>query len=97
MTIWFVTRHKGAVEWAKQEGIEVDRCVEHFDVNDVKKGDHVIGTLPVNLVFEVNKRGGRYFHLSINIPPEARGKELTANDMRLYGSQLQEYNVEEIK
>ncbi len=56
MTTQFISRHAGAREWAKQEGIKIDYCVEHFDVNDAKKQDVVIGTLPVNLVCEVNLR-----------------------------------------
>jgi CRISPR-associated protein Csx16 len=47
--------------------------------------------LPINLVAEVNARGGTYFHLTLELPSDARGKELTAADMRTYGARLEGY------
>ena len=62
-----------------------------YDIEIRKEGDNVIGTLPINLVAEVNARGGHYFHLTLEIPADARGKELTANDMRQFGARLEGY------
>jgi CRISPR-associated protein Csx16 len=92
-TTYLVTRHPGAREWAEQEGIAVDRVVDHLDVGQIRDGDVVIGSLPVNLAAEVCARGGRYLHLSLHLPPELRGKELTVEDMRRLGARVEEHVV----
>ena len=89
MTTYFISRHPGAAAWAEAEGFHVDERLAHFDVNSVQPGDRVLGTLPINLVAEVNARGGTYFHLTLELPAEARGKELTADDMRNFGARLE--------
>ena len=73
MTTFFVSRHPGAIEWAARHGIAVGRQVAHLDVAEVKAGDVVIGTLRVDLAAEACARGARYFNLSLDITPEARG------------------------
>ena len=93
MTTYFISRHAGAVEWANQEGFLVDKQLNHFDPELIKAGDSVLGTLPINLVAELNQRGAHYFHLLLNLPAEARGKELTADDMRSYNAHLVEYSA----
>jgi CRISPR-associated protein Csx16 len=97
MTTYFVTRHPGAREWAQQQGITVDTQVDHLNVAQVKVGDVVIGTLPVNLVAEVCARGGRYYlHLALDLPPGVRGKELSVEDMERLGARLEKYRVERV-
>jgi len=93
MTNYFVTRHSGARAWATQEGLNVDAVVTHLDPASIAPGDIVIGSLPVNLAAEVCARGGRYLHLSIDLPPNLRGVELTAEDMRNCGARLEEFRV----
>jgi CRISPR-associated protein Csx16 len=96
MTIWFVTRHRGAVDWAARQGIAVDRMVDHLDVAKVRPGDQVLGTLPVNLAAEVCAKDARYLHLALEIPAEARGRELTPEEMEAYGARLVPYRVERV-
>jgi CRISPR-associated protein Csx16 len=93
MTTWFITRHRGAVEWAARHGIAVDQWVAHLDPADVQAGDVVVGTLPVNLAAEVCAHGARYLNLSLDLPAEARGRELTAEDLERYGATLEEFIV----
>ncbi len=76
MTTYFVTRHPGALEWAAVEGVIVDRVLAHFDPECTQPGDVVLGTLPINLAARVCARGGRYLHLSVEVPPEWRGRGL---------------------
>ena len=59
MTTYFVSRHPGAIEWARRRGITIDRHVAHLDAQVITKDDTVIGTLPVNLAAEVCARDAR--------------------------------------
>lgn len=93
MSVWFVSRHAGARQWAKEEGFSVDQLISHLQSSQVAPGDVVIGSLPVNLAAEVCRRGARYLHLSLPLPAEMRGKELSAEDMRRLGASLQEFHV----
>lgn len=54
----------------------------------------VVGSLPVNLAAAVCARGGRYFHLSLELPLDWRGRELSPDDMRRFGARLEEFRVE---
>lgn len=93
MTTYFVSRHPGACEWAAGEGITVDTVIAHLDPEVIQPGDVVIGTLPVHLAAQVCQHGGRFLHLSLDVPPEWRGRELTAADLRQCGARLEEYQV----
>ncbi|PJC04222.1 MAG: CRISPR-associated protein Csx16, partial [Gallionellales bacterium CG_4_9_14_0_8_um_filter_55_61] len=59
MTVWFVSRHPGAVDWAKTQGIAVDRWVAHLVLSEIEACDTVIGTLPVQLAAQVCAKGAR--------------------------------------
>ena len=81
--------------WARDAGVKVTDggIVRDLDPTRVEAGDLVVGTLPINLVAEVIRRGGRYLHLALELPPEARGRELSADELRRYGARLEEYDV----
>lgn len=96
VTTWFVSRHPGAVEWAKAYGLAIDRWTGHLDAAQVASGDTVIGTLPVNLAAAVCDRGARYLHLSLEVPAQWRGKELTAEDLRVNCAKLKEFRIVEV-
>lgn len=93
MTTWFVTRHPGAVEWARRKGLIVDRQIAHLDPERIAPGDTVIGILPVNLAARVCERGARYFNLSLDLPADARGRELSADELEAYGARVEEFVV----
>ncbi len=95
MSNYFVTRHKGAVDWARAKGIEAKHLL-HLDPEIIEQGDIVLGTLPVSVVAQVCERGGRYMHLALDLPKEARGKELSAKDMEEYGAKLEEFFVRRV-
>ncbi len=96
MTTYFITRHPGAIAWAKQQGISVDRQIAHLVINDIKSGDTVIGSLPVNLAAEICQRGAAYIHMTLNVPEHWRGKELTAEQMIECGACLEGYTLKKI-
>lgn len=91
---WFVSRHPGAREWAVRKGLHVDRHTAHLEIDEVKPGDTVIGTLPVNLAARVCARGARYLSLSLDLPEHARGRELTADELERFGARLEPFVVE---
>ncbi|HUM95558.1 MAG TPA: CRISPR-associated protein Csx16 [Candidatus Competibacter sp.] len=97
MTTLFISRHPGAREWAVEEGIIVDAVIAHLDPETVQSGDVVIGTLPIHLAARVCERGGRYLHLSLELPPDWRGRELSAADLRRFGARLEEYQVTAVR
>ncbi|MDH5732007.1 MAG: CRISPR-associated protein Csx16 [Gammaproteobacteria bacterium] len=97
MASFFITRHPGAHEWIKQQGIEVDKCVEHFDMDMIRADDVVIGTLPVNIAARVCERGARYLHLSLSLPAELRGVELTAQQMSDCDARIEEFDVRRVR
>lgn len=94
MTTFFISRHPGARDWALAHGLAIDRAVAHLDPTEVQPGDRVIGTLPVNLAGAVCARGGRYLHLTVNLPAHWRGRELTASELQACGARLEEYRVQ---
>jgi len=97
MTTCFVSRHPGALDWAAGEGLVVDRVVAHLDPATLQPGDVVIGTLPIHLAVRVCARGGRYLHLSLELPPEQRGRELSTADLRRFGARLEAFRVTAVR
>lgn len=97
MTTLFVSRHPGALGWAAEEGIAVDVLLAHLDAETIQPGDIVIGTLPIHLAARVCERGGRYLHLSLELPPDWRGRELSAAELRQCGARLEEYRVTAVR
>ncbi len=93
MTTWFVSRHPGAIAWAARQGLAVDRQVTHLDLAEIKADDTVIGTLPIHLAAEVCARGARFFNLSLDLPPEVRGRELSADDLERFGARIEPYDI----
>lgn len=95
MTTYFVTRHEGAVEWAKLNHLKFDVHLTHLsNFEQLLADDIIIGTLPIQLVYQLNCRGIRYIHLSLEIPPELRGVELTAQQLQSCKASLEEFSVQ---
>jgi CRISPR-associated protein Csx16 len=97
---YFVTRHAGARDWAARRGHQNAILLEHLDapeLDGLRPGDQVLGTLPVHLAADVCARGARYFHLSVDIPHEARGRNLTADEMERFGARLEEFVIRRVR
>jgi putative CRISPR-associated protein, VVA1548 family len=96
MTTYFVTRHQGALDWARKHGHDDVVALSHLDTEAIEAlgpGDAVLGTLPVNLAADVCARGASYLHLSINLDAEARGRPLSADEMELFGARLERFSI----
>lgn len=94
---WYVSRHDGAIEWAKRQDLTIDCWVAHLDPAEVGAADTVIGTLPVNIAAAVCRRGARYLHLSVDVPAEWRGRELSVEELSQTAARLKEFRVTEIR
>lgn len=94
MTIYFISRHPGALEWIQAQGIQYDEHLEHLVPQQVQAGDVVIGTLPVNLAAEVCARGAEYHHLSLDLPRLQRGRELSAEQLREADAHIRRFHIE---
>lgn len=99
MTDYFVSRHAGAIEWGKAwatHAVLNPKYIDHLTparVARIKPGDTVIGTLPVQVIAAINRRGARYLHLEVNLSRTARGGELTAADLKRRRARLVEYTA----
>lgn len=97
MTTYFITRHLGAIQWANANDISYDKHLTHLDdISSLKAGDRVIGTLPINIVYELNQMGVRYQHLSLTIPPHLRGVELDIDGLLACDAHIKEYVVHQV-
>lgn len=96
MTVWFVSGHAGAHEWAQRRGIAA-QMVKHLDPAQVEAGDRVIGTLPVAMAGEICAKGASYWHLTLALPADARRKELSADDMDRFGAKIEQFDVRRIE
>lgn len=92
---YFISRHPGAREWARSQGLAVDQFADHLDPGPLLPGDAVIGNLPVHLAAAVCARGARYLHLKMEVPAAWRGAELTAEQMRACGAAVRQFWITE--
>lgn len=95
MTTYFVSRHKDAILWAAEMQVKAEKIIrtDNLDPAILREGDEVIGTLPVHMIAEVCARGARYFHLTMEIPAEYRGEELSAQQMKAFNARLLSFNA----
>ncbi|WFE69473.1 CRISPR-associated protein Csx16 [Thiomicrospira sp. R3] len=96
MTTYVVTRHEGALDWLKNEGVVFDQHLLHLEIGMLKKNDVVVGNLPIPIVAEINKLGVVYKHLSFNVPFALRGRELTAQELKHLDANLRVFYVTEM-
>ena len=83
-----VSRHAGAVEWLRRQGIE-GKVIAHAAPEDVR-GKVVIGALPLHLAALAERVG------SIDMPgltPAQRGQDLSPEEMDEAGAAIVWYEV----
>ena len=95
----FVTRHSGVRDWAARHGYGGAESIQHLDEETLRRlrpGDRVLGSLPVTLIADVCSRGARYFHFMIDAPSDARGRDLSADEMESFDARLQEFTAKRV-
>lgn len=93
---WVISRHSAAVELLQQSLPHIDRIQPELtpeDMQSLKAGDCVYSNLPAPVVAALSARGVRYFHIDLQLPLAARGRELTTKQLKQYGFQLIEVSA----
>lgn len=81
----------------KKNGVDFDVHLTHLnDDMPLKAGDVIIGTLPINIIAQINAMGVRYIHLSLTIPPHLRGVELNVDELNECQATLEEFLVKKL-
>lgn len=91
-----VSRHPGAVEWLKKQGIVADETLAHLtdaDVASCRAGDSVIGILPVDLAGRLCEKGVRCSVISLALDETQRGVELDCQQLEAAGARLVRVSV----
>lgn len=96
MPVYFISRHPGALDWLNARSVRIDRHIAHLDGIRFADGDVVIGTLPVHLAAAVCAQGARFINLSVHVPPAARGRELSHQELDAFGAHLEEFRVDRV-
>lgn len=99
MNVYLISRHSAAVEWLRSQSFSSATHVPHADEGfwaGLKAGDLVIGTLPMHLAAKAVEVTGRPVgFLSLFVPEDERGKELSVADMERLGASIRWYHVAE--
>lgn len=99
MTTYLVTRHEGTRRWATimaRRGrlpFGIDEVIDHLDPAALKRGDVVVGTLPIHTAAELHARGVKFWSLDIDTPPAERGQELSGVQLVKHNARLTRYEV----
>ncbi len=96
MSVWFVSRHLGAMEWIQQQNIHIDNWVAHLDVNDVAPNDTVIGVMTLAMAAALCKKNVKCLALTYNTPEHLRGIELNADMLNHLDCKMIEYVVKTV-
>ena len=94
MTTWLISRHPGALDWIRRNHVAFDQHLTHLDdITRIQPGDTVIGSLPVNLAADICARGASYWNLSLRLPENARGRELSADELGQFNAVLEPFEL----
>lgn len=97
MTVFFVSRHPGAIVWAKSKSLPVDRWLTHLDPAEVNPGDVVVGVLPIAAAEILCAKGARFVALEMDLPENLRGRELTQDELEQLQCRLTEFRVTRVE
>jgi hypothetical protein len=90
-TTVIVTRHAALVEVLAEDYGYVGPVLAHATAADVR-GKRVVGVLPLHLAAVAES----VTEVTLNLPPELRGKELSVDEVRQHLKGLTTYRVEEV-
>jgi CRISPR-associated protein Csx16 len=91
-----ITRHPGAADWVMQQLSHQVQVVSHLAPDEIEPGGAYYGVLPLNLAAAICAQGSVCWVISVNMPPELRGQELSAKQLDELGAELVRYDVRPI-
>ena len=94
MRVAIVSRHESTIKFVKVMFKDATVFEHISDVDMLKDFDLIIGNLPLPLVAKLKEMGKRFVMISLNIPRELRGKELTLDELKKYAEMIE---IEELK
>jgi CRISPR-associated protein Csx16 len=97
-TITLLSRHEGAIHWARQQlqalGIQgEERVLSHLKEEAFQPGDVVCGVLPLGLAARLCQQGVRVLAIDMVVPEHLRGVELSAEQLDALQARLVQYEV----
>lgn len=91
-----VTRHPGAAEWVQRRLGRAVRVIDHLLPQEIEPGIRYHGVFPLNLAADICRAGAQCWAISVQLPSELRGHELSAEQLETLGARLVRYQVSEI-
>lgn len=91
-----VTRHPGAADWVQSLLRQPVQVVSHLHEHAIEPGVRYVGVFPLNLAAAICAAGAECWAISLQLPPELRGQELSAAQLDALGARLVRYQVSEI-
>ena len=89
MAVILVSRHSGALTWLQRQlGVTDFQQVAHLHDLPMGPGDRVYGILPIAWAARICRAGAEAHILTLDVPPQLRGQELTATQMDHLGARL---------
>ncbi|ASM77891.1 CRISPR-associated protein [Vitreoscilla filiformis] len=92
-----ITRHPGAVQWVRH--LLSPTAVEslpHLHTQDIDPNVSYYGVFPLNLAAAICAAGAECWALTLDMPPELRGQELSAEQLRALNATLVRYDVQRV-
>lgn len=91
-----VTRHPGAAEWVRRRLGRAVQVVDHLHPHEIRPGTRYHGVFPLNLAADICRAGAQCWAISVQLPLELRGQELSAAQLEALGARLVRYQVDEV-
>lgn len=92
-----VTRHPGAVQWVRQllgqRAVDTVESIPHLRTADIDPNVSYYGVFPLNLAAAICTAGAQCWALTLDMPPELRGQELSVEQLQALGACLVRYDV----
>ncbi|MDW8345353.1 MAG: CRISPR-associated protein Csx16 [Bacteroidia bacterium] len=86
-----VTRHRGLIDYLRQQGFDVDGAIviDHVTDPNILVGRHVVGVLPMHLASLCTS----ITVVDLNLPQDLRGADLSADQVAQYATGISTYRV----
>jgi len=84
-----ISRHKATVEWIRERYDNIEKVLDHIKSPDDINGEIVIGNIPLHLAYKAKE----IWNVSIDLPPELRGKDLSREQFLKLNPRIEKYKV----